>query len=143
VVAVLARASALQAVVDAREPWLEKARTVAKRLAGISRESQPVLHQAIVFKESTKTDDVAIQKLVQELHETAGQLTTEQAMRAALMRMSHVATELDRIFLETLVNDPDDPLTGKRLEMLAHGKVSMFSIADFSKLELVQAPTVG
>ncbi|MCL2450834.1 MAG: glycine--tRNA ligase subunit beta, partial [Polyangiaceae bacterium] len=35
-VAALGRARVLQAVVDAREPWLDKAKTVAKRLAGIS-----------------------------------------------------------------------------------------------------------
>ena len=40
VVASLARALALQTVVDAKEPWLDKAKTVAKRLAGISREAQ-------------------------------------------------------------------------------------------------------
>jgi glycyl-tRNA synthetase beta chain len=135
VVTVMARARALQAVVDANEPWLDKARVVAKRLAGISREAQPVLHDAAVFAASKKKDDLAIERLVRELHETAAGLTTEQAMRAALMRMGQVATELDRIFLETLVNDPDDPLTKQRLEMLAHGKVSMFSIADFSRLE--------
>jgi glycyl-tRNA synthetase beta chain len=134
VVAVLARARALQAVVDAKEPWLEKAKIVAKRLAGISREAQPTLHGAIEFRASAKADDVVIQKLVNDLHETAVGLTTEQAMRAALMRMSEVATQLDRIFVETLVNDPADPLTAIRLETLAHGAQSMLRIADFSKL---------
>jgi len=134
VVAVLARARALQAVVDARESWLDKAKIVAKRLAGISREAQPVLHDAGEFRGSKKADDVVIQKLVHDLHETAVGLTTEQAMRAALMRMSEVATQLDRIFVETLVNDPADPLTGIRLETLAHGAQSMLRIADFSKL---------
>jgi glycyl-tRNA synthetase beta chain len=134
VVAVLARARALQAVVDAKEQWLDKAKIVAKRLAGISREAQPVLHAAIEFRGSKKADDVVIQKLVHDLHETAVGLTTEQAMRAALMRMSEVATQLDRIFVETLVNDPADPLTAIRLETLAHGAKSMFRIADFSKL---------
>ena len=61
-------------------------------------------------------------------------LTTEQAMRTALMRMGDVATELDRIFVETLVNDPADPHTAIRLETLAHGAQSMLRIADFSKL---------
>ena len=64
VVAVLARARALQAVVDAKEPWLEKAKIVAKRLAGISREAQPMLHTAAEFAASAKKDDVVIQKLV-------------------------------------------------------------------------------
>jgi glycyl-tRNA synthetase beta chain len=134
VVAVLARARALQAVVDAKEPWLEKAKIVAKRLAGISREAQPTLHGAAEFQGSAKKDDVVIQKLVHDLDQTAVGLTTEQAMRAALMRMSDVATELDRIFVETLVNDPADALTPIRLETLAHGAQSMLRIADFSKL---------
>jgi glycyl-tRNA synthetase beta chain len=134
VVAVQARARALQAVVDAKEPWLDKAKTVAKRLSGISREAQPVLHQAPEFHASKKKDDVVIQKLAHELDTLAKGLSSEQAMRAALMAMGQVATELDRIFVETLVNDPDDPLTSIRLETLAHGAQSMLRIADFSKL---------
>jgi glycyl-tRNA synthetase beta chain len=134
VVAVLARARALQAVVDAKEPWLDKAKLVAKRLAGISREAQPVLHAADAFGGSAKKDDVVIQKLVHDLDASTGGLTTEQAVRAALLRMGPVATELDRIFVETLVNDPDDRLTKPRLETLAHGAQSMLRIADFSKL---------
>jgi glycyl-tRNA synthetase beta chain len=134
VVAVLARARALQAVVDAKEPWLEKAKIVAKRLAGISREAQPLLHKAAEFHASKKADDVVLLQLVHDLFETAVSLTTEQAMRTALMRMSEVATQLDRIFVETLVNDPADPLTAIRLETLAHGAQSMLRIADFSKL---------
>jgi glycyl-tRNA synthetase beta chain len=134
VVAVLARAKALQAVVDAKEPWLEKARIVAKRLSGISREAQPVLHPAAAFAGSAKKDDAVLQKLVHDLDAVATGLTTEQAMRSALMAMSPVATELDRIFVETLVNDPADALTKLRLETLAHGAQSMLRIADFSKL---------
>jgi glycyl-tRNA synthetase beta chain len=134
VVAALARARALQAVVDANEPWLDKAKIVAKRLAGISREAQPTLHDASAFAGSTKQDDVVIQKIVRDLHEIAGGLTSEQAMRAALVAMGRFATELDRVFLETLVNDPSDTLTRVRLETLAHGARSMLRIADFSKL---------
>jgi glycyl-tRNA synthetase beta chain len=134
VVAVQARAKALQAVVDAKEPWLDKAKIVAKRLSGISREAQPKLHAAAAFQGSAKKDDVVLQKLVADLDATAVGLGTEQAMRAALMKMSEVATELDRIFVETLVNDPADTLTPVRLETLAHGAQSMLRIADFSKL---------
>jgi glycyl-tRNA synthetase beta chain len=132
--AVLARARALQGVVDAKEPWLEKARTVAKRLSGISREAQPVLHTGAEFADSAKKDDAVLQKLVHDLDAIATGLTTEQAMRTALMAMGPVATELDRIFVETLVNDPNDPRTKIRLETLAHGAQSMLRIADFSKL---------
>jgi glycyl-tRNA synthetase beta chain len=134
VVAVLARAQALQAVVNAKEPWLDRAKLVAKRLAGISREAQPVLHAADAFAASAKKDDAVIQKLVQDLDANTRGLATEQAVRSALMTMGPVATELDRIFVETLVNDPADPLTRIRLETLAHGAQSMLRIADFSKL---------
>jgi glycyl-tRNA synthetase beta chain len=134
VVAAFARARALQAVVDANEPWVDKAKIVAKRLAGISREAQPMLHDPSVFAPSKKADDVVIQRLVRDLHEIAAGLTSESAMRAALIAMGRIATELDRVFVETLVNDPEDSLTRMRLETLAHGARSMLKIADFSKL---------
>ncbi len=134
VVATLARARALQAVVDAREPWLEKAKLVAKRLAGVSREAEPRLHSIGVFEMSSKRDDLAIQRLIQELHDATRELGSEPAVRSALMNMEHVATELDRIFVEMLVNDPADPLTPKRLETLAYGARVMLDLADFSKL---------
>jgi glycyl-tRNA synthetase beta chain len=134
VVASFARARALKAVVDANEPWLERAKVVAKRLAGISREATPRLHGAEVFRGSAKKDDAAIQAIVADLHAATAALSTEQSVRDALMRMARVATELDRIFVETLVNDPDDPLTGPRLETLAYGAAAMLRIADFSRL---------
>jgi glycyl-tRNA synthetase beta chain len=134
VVGSLARARALQAVVEAKEPWLDKAKIVAKRLAGISREAHPELHDAAAFAGSAKSDDIVIQKLVHDLDRLTVGLTSEQATRAALMKMGLVATELDRIFVETLVNDPADQLTKIRLETLAHGAQSMLRIADFSRL---------
>jgi glycyl-tRNA synthetase beta chain len=133
-VTAMARARALQAVVDAKEPWLDKAKVVAKRLGGISREAQPVLHDPKAFDKSSKADDAAIDRLVRQLDDATKRLTTEQAMREALMSMGRIATELDRIFVETLVNDPADSLTKIRLETLAHGARSMLAIADFSKL---------
>ncbi len=134
VVGTLARALALQAVVDEKEPWLAKAKIVAKRLAGISHEATPQLHAITAFQGSAKEDDRAIQKLVQDLERATQTLATEEAVREALMSMGRVATELDRIFIETLVNDPADPFTAKRLETLAHGAQSMLRIADFSRL---------
>jgi glycyl-tRNA synthetase beta chain len=134
VVGAAARAQALQAVVDASEPWLAKAKTVAKRLTGISREAQPRLHSAASFERSSKTDDEVIRRLVADLDAATGALATEGAVRDALMSMERVATELDRIFVETLVNDPADPFTAARLETLAHGARSMVRIADFSRL---------
>jgi len=121
-------------VVDANEPWLERAKVVAKRLAGISREATPRLHGPGAFLGSAKKDDAAIQAIVADLNAATETLTTEQGVREALMRMARVATELDRIFLETLVNDPNDPLTGPRLETLAYGAAAMLRIADFSRL---------
>ena len=44
----LVRARALQAVVDGKQPWLEKAKLVAKRLSGISKEAVPHLHCHII-----------------------------------------------------------------------------------------------
>jgi glycyl-tRNA synthetase beta chain len=134
VVASFARARALMAVVDANEPWLDRARVVAKRLAGISREATPRLHDVSTFQGSAKPDDVAIHDLVADLDQATEGLTTEQSVRAALLRMERVATELDRIFVETLVNDPDDRFTAPRLETLAHGATVMLRIADFSRL---------
>jgi glycyl-tRNA synthetase beta chain len=134
VVGAAARARALQTVVDASEPWLDKAKTVAKRLTGISREAQPKLHSAASFAQSAKADDAVIQRLIADLDAATGSLVTESAVRDALMSMERVATELDRIFVETLVNDPADPFTLARLETLAHGAQSMVRIADFSRL---------
>jgi glycyl-tRNA synthetase beta chain len=134
VVAAFARARALKAVVDAKEPWLERAKVVAKRLTGISREAQPVLHGAEAFRASAKKDDAAIRTIVADLHAATGSLATEQSVREALMSMARVANELDRIFVETLVNDPNDPLTRPRLETLAYGAAAMLRIADFSRL---------
>jgi glycyl-tRNA synthetase beta chain len=134
VVATQVRVRVLKAVVDAREPWLDKARIVAKRLAGISREASPAMHDESVFRGSAKRDDAAIQVLVRELDQATVSLVTERGVRDALMSMERVATELDRIFLETLVNDPADSFTKPRLETLAHGAQAMARIADFSKL---------
>jgi glycyl-tRNA synthetase beta chain len=133
-VTTLARARALQAVVDAHEPWLDKAKVVAKRLAGISRQAKPLLHGATEFERSAKKDDAVLQQLVASLDSLAKGLGTEQAMRSALVAMGPFATDLDRIFVETLVNDPNDALTPIRLETLAHGAQSMLRIADFSRL---------
>jgi len=134
VAAAVARTRVLQSVVDAEQPWLGKAKTVAKRLAGISREAHPRIHSLSSFEGSAKQDDRAIVQLVQSLDRATLGLTSEEAVRGALMSMEHVATELDRIFVETLVNDQQDPFTQRRLETLAYGAKSMLRIADFSKL---------
>jgi glycyl-tRNA synthetase beta chain len=135
VVACLARARVLQAVVEKKEPWLEKAKIVAKRLAGISREAKPQLWPRAAFKDSKKPDDKAIAGIVEQLDTLTQKLASESAVQAALKAMGDVATELDRIFVETLVNDPEDAFTEKRLQTLAYGAQAMLRIADFSRLE--------
>jgi glycyl-tRNA synthetase beta chain len=135
VVACLARARVLQAVVEKKEPWLEKAKIVAKRLAGISREAEPRLWARGAFKDSKKPDDQAIASVVEQLDALTQKLDSESAVQAALKAMGGVATELDRIFVETLVNDPADAFTEKRLQTLAYGAQAMLRIADFSRLD--------
>ena len=45
-----------------------------------------------------------------------------------------LAQKIDDIFVRTLVNDPADALTPKRLELLSYGAQCMLRIADFTKL---------
>jgi glycyl-tRNA synthetase beta chain len=129
----LARASALHAAVaeGADKAWLDKARTVAKRLSGISKESKPVLHGKVDFE---KADDAIIVELVEKLDASTKTLGTEDAVRAALAQAESLAKTLDDVFMRTLVNDPNDARTPKRLELLSYGAACMLKIADFSKL---------
>ena len=48
--------------------------------------------------------------------------------------MREVAEGLEKVFTEMLVNDPADPLTPQRLELLSYGAGCMLRIADFSRL---------
>ncbi len=125
------KARALQAAVDEKQPWLEKARIVGKRLSGISKDQKPVLHAPGTF---TKEDDAAIVLVVQKADESTKSLTDEQTVRSALARTEELAARIDEIFLRTLVNDPADPLTSRRLELLSYGAQCMLRIADFSRL---------
>ena len=125
------KAVALQGVVDEKQPWLEKARIVGKRLSGISKDAQPVLHAPSTF---TRDDDAAIGSVVSNADESTRNLTDEAAVRSALARTEEMAARIDEIFLRTLVNDPADPLTPKRLELLSYGAQCMLRIADFSRL---------
>ncbi len=129
----LVRAQALQTVVDGKEAWLERAKVVAKRLSGISAAAKPVLHTAAEFTESKK-DDAAIVALVTGLDVSTRSLSDVASVRDALAKTGPLATRLDEIFVSTLVNDPADPLTPKRLELLSHGAACMRKMADFSKL---------
>jgi glycyl-tRNA synthetase beta chain len=127
----LMKARALQQIVDEKQPWLEKARTVGKRLSGISKDAAPVLHPRETF---TKPDDSAIVDVVQQVDSATRQLTDESIVRSALAKTEELAKRIDDIFLRTLVNDPKDPITPKRLELLSYGAQCMLRIADFSRL---------
>jgi glycyl-tRNA synthetase beta chain len=125
------KARVLQAAVEERPPWLDKARTVAKRLSGISKEHAPHFHAR---EEFTKEDDALIHAVVREVHEATRALDTEEAVRAALGSAIDLAQKIDTIFVRTLVNDPADPLTPKRLELLSYGADCMLRLADFARL---------
>jgi len=128
---VLARAKALHRAVTDGRAWLEKARTVAKRLSGISKEAKPVLHGKDAFE---KPDDHAIVDVIAKVDASTKALETEEAVTAALSGAEDLAARLDDVFTRTLVNDPNDPRTPKRLELLSHGAQCMLRIGDFSRL---------
>lgn len=127
----LARAKGVHSAVTEGKAWLEKARTVAKRLSGISKESKPILHAKDVFE---KPDDAAIVEVIAKVDASTRELHTEAAVSAALAQTEDLAARLDDIFTRTLVNDPADARTPKRLELLSYGAQCMLRIGDFSKL---------
>jgi glycyl-tRNA synthetase beta chain len=127
----LARAKALHRAVTEGREWLAKARTVAKRLGGISKEAKPVLHGKDAFE---KPDDHAIVDVIIKVDASTKQLDTEAAVTAALAGAEDLAARLDDVFTRTLVNDPNDARTPKRLELLSHGAQCMLRIGDFSRL---------
>ena len=127
----LARARALHKAVASGGAWLDKARTVAKRLSGISKEAKPVFHQRSAFQ---KEDDAAICDVVAKVDAATKALTSESAVTAALSQAEDLAKRLDDVFTRTLVNDPKDAKTPERLELLSYGAQCMLRIADFSRL---------
>jgi glycyl-tRNA synthetase beta chain len=127
----MAKARALHTVVGERQPWLEKAKTVAKRLAGISKEAQPALHPETF---SGKETDVAIVRIVAEVDSMTRALFDEHTIRRALEGAEKLAKDVDQVFVTTLVNDPADPKTKDRLEVLSFGARCMLRIGDFSRL---------
>lgn len=127
----LSRAKGVHSAVTEGKAWLDKARTVAKRLAGISKESRPVLHAKTEFE---KDDDAVIVDLVVKVDASTRELHAEAAVSAALSQTEDLAARLDDIFTRTLVNDPADARTPKRLELLSYGAQCMLRIGDFSKL---------
>jgi glycyl-tRNA synthetase beta chain len=127
----MAKARALQALVTAKAPWLDKARTVAKRLSGISKEAKP---EPIAKSAFTKETDQAIVDVVVALDEKTAELETEGAVNDALATMETVAEKIDAIFVSTLVNDPEDSITPLRLSLLSYGASCMLRLGDFTKL---------
>jgi glycyl-tRNA synthetase beta chain len=127
----LERAKAVFRAVSEGRAWLDQARTVAKRLHGISKESKPVLHAKDTFE---KADDAVIVDVVARVDAATKELTSEAAVSAALAQAEDLAARLDDIFTRTLVNDPSDARTPKRLELLSYGAQCMLRIGDFSKL---------
>jgi glycyl-tRNA synthetase beta subunit len=90
-----------------------------------------VLHAKEVFE---KADDSAIVDVVARVDASTRDLVSEKAVTSALREAEDLAQRLDDIFTRTLVNDPADPRTKSRLELLSYGASCMLRIADFSKL---------
>lgn len=133
----MAKAAALKAVVDKAEPWLAKAKLVTKRLAGISKESEPVAPSAAAFSGALATkreSDATIVALVTKIADATGALQSEADVRKALSNTEEAAVKLDEIFTNILVNDPADADTRTRLGVLSYGAKCMLRIADFSRL---------
>ena len=130
------KARALQKAVDEKEAWLDNARTVTKRLAGISKAAEPRFH-GIATLGPTPADAAKnglIVSLVEKVDAATKDLAGAALVEAALRSMREVAEGLEKVFTEMLVNDPADPLTPKRLELLSYGAGCMLRIADFSRL---------
>jgi glycyl-tRNA synthetase beta chain len=117
--------------VSEQQPWLGKAKTVAKRLHGISKEAKPAFHTGDLFQ---KPEDATIVKVVLDTDKMTNDLYDELSIRRALAATEELAARIDDIFVKTLVNDPADPKTPQRLELLSYGAECMLRIADFSRL---------
>lgn len=133
----LAKARALKAVVDRKEPWLERARQVSKRLQGISKEAAPLAPATAKLEGGApaKVDaDRTIVLLVSRLDEATAQLADEAQVAKALAGTEDAATKLESIFTDILVNDPNDPATPARLGVLSYGARCLLRIADFTRL---------
>jgi glycyl-tRNA synthetase beta subunit len=130
------KARALQKAVDGKEAWLDAARTVVKRLAGISKSAAPRFHgiAALGPTDADRAKNGLIVELVEKVDAATRDLAGARLVEAALRSMKEVAEGLEKVFTELLVNDPSDPLTPLRLELLSYGASSMLRIADFSRL---------
>ena len=125
------KAEVLEGLVQTKAPWLDSARTVAKRLSGIAKDAAPVLHGAAEF---TKDSDKAIVALVERIDALTQALVTREAITEAYASAAELATTVDRIFTDSLVNDPADDRTPKRLALLSFGASALQRLGDFSRL---------
>ena len=130
------KARALQKVVDEKEAWLGNARTVSKRLAGISKTAEPRFHSLATLgpTEADARKNGLIVSLVEKIDAATRDLAGANLVEAAIRSMRDVAEGLEKVFTELLVNDPADPLTPKRLELLSYGAGCMLRVAGFSRL---------
>jgi glycyl-tRNA synthetase beta chain len=130
------KARALQKAVDGKEAWLDNARTVTKRLAGISKAAEPRFHGmgTLGATPADAAKNGLIVSLVEKVDAQTKDLAGASLVEAAVRSMKEVAEGLEKVFTEMLVNDPADPLTPKRLELLSYGAGCMLRIADFSRL---------
>jgi glycyl-tRNA synthetase beta chain len=122
------KATQLQRMIG--ETWIETARAVGKRLRGISKDAKPIFHEASEFGTEPGNNGLIV-ALVKDLDQrTIDWRATDHALRG----FSLMSVELAKIFDTILINDPNDPLTQKRLELLSYGASCMLRIADFSRL---------
>jgi glycyl-tRNA synthetase beta chain len=129
------KALAIHDVVKKGEPWLARAKTVAKRMNGISKTASPRFHDEAAFGTTeTASGNGLVVSLVRTVDHVTASLSSVRHVTEALRATEQLANALEQIFDKTLVNDPNDPLTLKRLELLSFGAECMLRIADFSRL---------
>ncbi|WP_198104241.1 hypothetical protein, partial [Clostridioides difficile] len=90
--------------------------------------AKPLLHAREAFS-NAKKDDASIVKPVEDADAKTRDLGDVAKVRAALEYTGELATRLDAIFVASLINDPDDADTPKRLELLSYGAGCMLRIA--------------
>jgi glycyl-tRNA synthetase beta chain len=114
----------------AGQPWIEKARAVGKRLRGISKDAQPVFHSLADFG----TEQGNNHRLVIFIDTLRSSTSDWRRLQDSMLLFEKFSLGLGEVFDSMLVNDPNDPLTQKRLELLSYGASCMLRIADFSRL---------
>lgn len=114
----------------AGEAWIERARAVGKRLRGISKDAKPVFHDLREFG-SDSGNNARIVIFVETLRTSTADW---RRLQDSMKLFENFSAGLAQVFDEMLINDPNDPNTAKRLELLSFGAACMLRIADFSRL---------